>query len=304
LHANNPAYVWRRIRLIALEEVSIADLTLVAQVLAIAGKSVLIRKLGAAAVLMRLVELLASAPKCRTACDLLVWLTQGASASHISQDEHVQPRLERIRFEAQAWMSVIPQSRRTRQGWRCVNRGSSAARDALLDEAGVPPLVRFIVQRGSSTDALNALLVPAFALAQQQFDAPTQHMVRSVSLEAIGDLPAYAYCLYSEPGRAALRQFVASDPLWGELRAAGVSNPATALGHLVFYEEGGFCAMRRSVLLGTDIERVSEQATLVRCGIPSHHIHALKEGARDALPRLNVVRHQIAASRADRDCNR
>ena len=293
--------MWRRIRSIALEEVSVADLTLVAQVLAIAGKSVLIRKLGSTDVLTWLVGQLALAPKCRTACDLLVWLTQNASVGGgAPKYASRHPYLEGVRREAQTWMSVTPLSRRTPQGWRCVNRGSSAARDGLLAEAGMPPLVRFIVQRGSSTDGLNALLVPAFSLAQRQFEPPVQHSAQPVSLEAIGDLPAYAYCLYSEPGRAALRQFVAHDPLGGALRTAGAANPVAALGHLVFYEQGGFCALRRSVLLGADIERASESVTLVRCGIPSHRITALKRAVREALPRLNIVRRQIAASRAER----
>lgn len=303
LQSENPDYVWRRLRCISLEEVSVADLQLVAQVIAIAGKRVLQRKLGTRKLLAMLTTRLAEAPKSRTACDLLVWLPPDTAP--VGQSRH--PAFDagtlltcdpaELRQAATLWQSVAPRSIRTRAGWKVVSRGDTRSRDAWLEAAGVPPLVRFIVQRGGNTDALNVLLVPAYQLAQGGLHELSTEAPLASSLARINDVPAYSYCLYSGPGRSALRHFLATHPLWqGKLRALGVTDALRAMGNLVFHVEGDYCSRAVGVARGAEIKAHSEATTLAACGVPATAISGLEEQVIQALPGLNASRRAIGAN--------
>jgi hypothetical protein len=301
LHSHNPDYVWRRLKCISLEEVSVADLHLVAQVLAIAGKRTLQQKLGERELLTLLTARLALAPKCRTACDLLIWLTQSTESSGFGNRPEFDAEalrasdIAQLRHTAGLWHSVAPRSVRTRAGWQVVARGDSHRRDAWLDAAGMPPLVRYIVQRGSSTDTLNVLLVPTYQLARGGVDVISVGPASSSSLETIGGVPAYSYCLYSGPGRNALRHFLGAHNSWrARLQGAGAADPFRALGHLVFHVEGDYCVRPVSVPRAPEIKALSETATLARCGVPAPAIQALEDEVAHALPALNVSRRSIA----------
>ncbi len=303
LHSKNPEYVWRRIRAISLEEVSVADLQLVGQVLAVAGKRSLQQKLGERALLSSLTARLAIAPKCRTACDLLVWLPQSPQlVDHRQQPEFDAEVLltsdaSYLRHTAELWHSIAPRSIRSRSGWRVVSRGDALKRDAWLEEAGVPPLVRYIVQRGSNTDALNVLLVPAYQLAKcGPHGTAAAESPPTSSLDEIGGVPAYSYCLYSGPGRSALRHFLMTQPQWrAKFCEIGVTDAFRTLGHLVFHVEGDYCALSVSASRGAEIKALSEAATLKRCGVPAAAIPMLEDQVIRALPALNFSRRSIAA---------
>lgn len=304
LHSQNPEYVWRRIRAISLEEVSVADLQLVAQILAIAGKRSMQRKLGERALLSSLTARLATTPKCRTACDLLVWLPQALRLVEYKQQPEfdlealIASDAAQLRHTAEIWHSITPRSIRTRTGWRVMSRGDARKRDAWLEEAGVPPLVRYIVQRGSNTDALNVLLVPAYQLAKGGVHGTPAESPTASSLDKIGGLPAYSYCLYSGPGRSALRHFLMMHRHWRErFREMGVTDPFRALGHLVFHVEGDYCARPVSFPRGAEIKALSEAATLARCGVPSAAIPDLEDRVTQAMPALNISRRLLAANK-------
>lgn len=294
--------MWRRLRLVALEEVSVADLELVARVLAIAGKRVLHRRIGECALLTFLTAHLAMTPKCRTPCDLLVWLPPipgvdlttsdgpAINASFLSGD------LVELRRTAALWKSIAAHSVRTRAGWRSVSRGDAYKRDEWLEITGMPSLVRYIVQRGGSTDALNVLLVPAYQLAQCGAQRITSGAPSHTSIEEIGGVPAYAYCVFSEPGRAALRRFLAGNDQWHKhFRECGVHDPIRALGYLVFHVEGGYCREVLSVSRSPEIKLLSEIASLQRFGVPEEQVLKLQQGMAADLPLLNAARRETVS---------
>ena len=273
---------------------------MVAQVLAIAGKRVLQRRIGERALLTFLTARLAMAPKCRTACDLLVWLpplpdTVVPSASPAFEARCLAEDLLELQRTAALWKSVASLSIRTRTGWRSVSKGDAGQRDNWLTATGVPPLVRYVVQRGGSTEGLNVLLVPAYQLAQcgaRGFSAPAP---ATTSSEEIGHVPAYAHCIFSEPGRAALRRFLALSETWRNRCAElGVHDPMRAVGHLVFHVEGGYCADVLSVARAAEIKTLSEVASLARFGVPEDHVRNLQQEMALDLASLNAVRRAIA----------
>lgn len=300
LYEHDPEYVWRRIRIIALEDISVADLDLVARVLAIAGKRVLRAKIGERSLLAYLTTTLALAKKCRTPCDLASWL-EPISEAEISvpllgseKNALLEGGLEAILSSARLWRSVTPQSARIDGRWWAIGRNSRQRRNELLDGISASPLLRFVANRGGGAYALNTLCVPAAQLAairavHRQPTAPPL-----CSEELVGGIPAYAYCMYSAPGRDALRRFVRSTN-WREARRWGVrKNLLQVLGNLVFYVEGGFCTEVLEVALGPEIERASERALLGRLGVRTEDVPSLLQAIRDLLPCINAMRRLTA----------
>lgn len=297
LHQRDPDYVWRRLRVIALEEVSVADLALVSQVLAIAGKRQLRAKLGERAVLAYLTRRLVQSAKCRTPCDMVSWLDPVAGeaplhgvpvgAEHVGLDD-----LEGIRHAAALWRDLARQSVRIAGRWVTSGQRDPARRDALLEQVDAPAALRYIVRKGHGTYALNTLSVPAHQLARLRPARHTRHEPLPESLELIGGIPAYAYCMYSAAGREALRQWLARNR-WQVDGALQPKDRLGVLGHLVFYVEGGFCARRLDIASGAAIETASEHALLGRYGIDPNQVRAFKDSIPLLLPSLNQARRRV-----------
>ena len=299
LHGRDPGYIWRRLRGIALEEVSVADLELVGQVLAIAGKQIARQKLGDLALALHLTGRLAKADKCRTACDLLMWVgvpdKKGIAPLPPLPLATPAPLLTALQ-QAHAWLSITARSGYVQGRWAQLVAGDLRRRDELLEQSDCPPLVEFIVRRGSSTDALNTLLVPVYYLSQHRGDRLRMLDRIPESSRRVGALPSYAYCLFSGPGRAALRRL-----LQGELghfcRQAGITDPLRSVGHSVFQVEGGYCRDVLQVGHAQMIRHRYEQATLLRYGT---HLHVQGELRRQVIAHLpDLFEHRLQVYRAD-----
>ena len=70
----DPQYLWRRLRVIAVEDIGLANMPLVATTLAIGGKRALQKRLGEYRVLHHIVAELCGSIKNRTACELSCWI--------------------------------------------------------------------------------------------------------------------------------------------------------------------------------------------------------------------------------------
>lgn len=169
LHAINPDYVWRRIRIIALEDISIGDIELVAQILAIAGKRTLQAKIGESRLLASLVARMAYSAKSRTACDVLSW-----AAAHPDSDTF---RKALVALPPQRWLTrfgqhdlplwqaaVIVQliaghTVRIGQRFITLSRPSSSLRAQILETLDVPPMMRYVAEKGGASYGLNIVVV-------------------------------------------------------------------------------------------------------------------------------------------------
>lgn len=297
LHRRDPDYIWRRIRIIALEDISVGDLEVVATVLAVAGKRVLQRGLGERRLVSYLSGQLADARKSRTACDLAVLLPLYGLADELPA---VDPSLRvfdrsKLFSLASAWRETTAYSAQVAGRWRTISKGSPRLRDAYLDLIEAPPLVRFIAVRGGGTEALNALLVPAYQLMTTGHSHPVPMPPAPASWDLISGLPAYAFCMYSAPGMQVISEFL-KHTLWGSrLQALDVRNPKKALGHLIFYTEGGHLSRPLEVLHAPAIREWSEEVSLGRFGIPPDQIAQLKRDLANDLPQLNAFRRQVNA---------
>ncbi|MBS0217725.1 MAG: hypothetical protein JSR63_06035 [Proteobacteria bacterium] len=302
LQRRDPDYVWRRIRVIALEEVSVVDPALVAQILAISGKRVLRARLGERQLLAYLTRELALSRKCRTPCDIASWLEPMGKGMEVQGPparirDLAEGNLEMVRRSAIVWRDAVPLSMRVDGRWTSSGKGSRHRREKFLDWVEAPPLLRFIVERGNSTYALNALCVPTAQLQALHSEPRVQSDPLPCSEELIRGIPAYAYCMYSAPGREALRLFV-KNTKWADDERIRIRKEAlNVLGNLIFYVEGDYCADMLEVTYGTEIEGESERTLLGRLGIQPQDIPSLMESARKSLSLLNSMRKIVAAMR-------
>lgn len=297
LHDLDPDYVWRRLRVIALEEVSVADLGLIAQVLAIAGKRALRAKIGERQVLMALTARLALSPKCCIPCDMASWLAPADGQAPASGVPSVAAQLtdgnlQTVLLAADAWRALAPQSLRIDGRWIVTGRRDPLRRDAWLEQIEAPAVLGFVVRKGHGTYALNTLSVPAWQLASMSATVQSIATTSPASEVRISGVPAYAYCMYSGPGREALRRFaLAGGKIFDELHQT--KDRVAIAGHLLFYLEGGWCAKRYAVAHGKAIEAASEVALLRRYGVKSDRIPRLKRALCLDLPRLNGLRREV-----------
>lgn len=302
LQRRDPDYVWRRIRVIALEEISVADPALVAQILAVAGKRVLRAKRGDRYLLAYLTRELALSRKCRTPCDMVSWLEplgEGGKEMRLPglARDFMGGDLELIRRSAHAWRDAVPLSMRIDGRWQSSGKGSRHRRQAFLEWIDAPPLLRFIVDRGGSTYGLNALCVLAAQLQAVHSEPRKQVIPPPCSDELIRGIPAYAYCMYSAPGKEALRLLVKNSGWASDERIRVRKEALNVLGNLIFYVEGAWCADMLEVAHGTAIERESERTLLGRLGIRPEDVPSLMDSAHKSLSILNNMRTIVAATK-------
>jgi hypothetical protein len=136
----------------------------------------------------------------------------------------------------------------------------------------------------------NEMLCPFVSLlACEQRQAARIESDQLSAEEMIGDVPSWAFDVYSREGRAALARFLQTDVPAARWIRRNVS-PArrvSFLGHIVFRVEGGLVVNRMRWPLADELRR---QADVERSG-PEHpdaaEILALM---RDDIPRLNEAR--------------
>jgi hypothetical protein len=93
---NNPTYFWRRINVIMLEDVGIANLPLVNQVLWMSGKRKWIERIGEAKLMAYLVEAICQSPKDRNACEIVQAVDTHLDHKELRQTLPTMP-LERLK---------------------------------------------------------------------------------------------------------------------------------------------------------------------------------------------------------------
>lgn len=295
LHRRDSSYVWRRMRIIALEDVSVGDTELVAAILAIAGKRALQRAWGERRLLSMLVSDLAMSNKSRTACDLAVILPPEKIVVE-NWDElgslHSFDR-QTLFLRAAGWRNTASLSSHEGGRWQTIGYGNRHLRDRYLDEIDAPAAVRFIAARGSGTEALNVLLPLAHQLQGLGCEPVVMTRTPSPSWNPIGELPAYAFCMYSGPGMQALGNFLRETPWGAKFKKMGIHNARKALGYLVFYVEGGHLSKPIGVRHASLIKGWSEEVALGRFGIPASMVETLKSEMIHDLPQLNAFRRQV-----------
>ncbi|MDE2465235.1 MAG: hypothetical protein KGO02_16195 [Alphaproteobacteria bacterium] len=302
LHAVDAEYAWRRLRVIAFEDVGMGNVEAVASVAAIAGRQQLRGALGDLQVYVGRVQSLTAAVKDRTACDLLSWIgcapeSTGFRAAILSAPE----RWEAIAMDrdspmwqrASALQFLAGFAERAGAGWRTVTRANPNAVKRVLDALEPHPLVAFSVLRGKGTESLNVALLFAHLMWRQANRRPL--VSREAELQSpvrIGGVIAPSFCMYTRVGLRALRLFLHRDQeLRGMLGRAGASDSFKTLGLLLFQVESGL--LDRVEDYAPAVRVCSERAELAQFGVTDDAASAaLRMLLREHLPILNCTRRE------------
>lgn len=300
LHAVDAEYAWRRLRVIAFEDVGMGNVEAVASVAAIAGRQQLRSALGDLQVYVGRVQSLTAAVKDRTACDLLSWIgcapeSMGFRAAILNTPE----RWEAIAMDcdspmwqrASALQFLAGFAERSGAGWRTVTKANPNAVKRVLEALEPHPLVAFSVLRGKGTESLNVALLFAHLMWRQANRRPL--VSREGELRSpvrIGGVIAPSFCMYTRVGLHALRLFLHRDSELREMLAwAGATDAFKALGLLVFQVESG--VLDRVADYAPTVRIDAEHAELAQFGISDDAAcAALRMLLRDHLPLLNTAR--------------
>lgn len=301
---------WRRLVVIALEDIGIGDLDLVREVLlASTRKSWRAEQGGDWAVASRLVQRLCVTPKSRDACELLVaadlhpqWARQRTAFLDLPPGELCDIVANPARHLAE----------RTLAAWLIAGTKKFPAYSlpeiagsfpTLLDvyrHIGVAENVLEVARLGSTrTDEGHPLTLPLVWLAASQGPVTVQpaHLPEPVLIRG---WPDYSYDMHTRLGRRALALFGdRGTPLRQMMqRHLPVGAHADLFGHLVFRVEGHVVDRRLDYPGAGAILRDAEVAHLTYSGFPETLALEALEVARDQQALLLQCRIEVAGGRA------
>ncbi len=270
LHRTSPDSLWRRLVVIAVEDVGLGDLdTVYMTIVAASQRGRLARYFGSWRLASLVVSRLAAAPKCR-ACDDLFVATEDCPAW--SDD-----RLELAEMEFGDLLDVIagddPIERRAIAMRYAVGTVGSYGATALARRRGHPDAVfDFMCEAGGFAHTLVEITRAAFRITREPFTGllpllhPELNGAEAVLVpddlppEAlIGGVPGWTYDKFSREGRTALGHFLNTDcPAANWLRLhVPPSERIAVLGHALFRVESGLVTDR---LVWPTAQRLRRQA--------------------------------------------
>jgi hypothetical protein len=283
---HSPARLWRRLAVIAFEDIGQGDMTAVGHALAATGSKVLRQQLGGdERVAAFVIHSMCKVAKCRAADDLAVvceWMPE-LEECRVNFAERSTTELVSIVHDislplphrAIALWYLFGTDRLRSQQLGSRKGGVDAGLEALADlpiPATVLELARLGIQRGAGPlAAFYPLLWSIYATDEGEVFKLTKLDTPNAM---VGRVPAWAYDMHVREGRAAIRKLLQTDcattrwaasvePKWG--------NQELLLG-MLFRKESGYC---RQQLLWSTGNSLAYQADWHVHGIPPEQ---LKEG--------------------------
>lgn len=298
--------LWRRLVVIALEDIGLADLELVSQVVWVSGKRAWReRNGGERKVVFCLVEALCGAPKNRDACDL-VGIANADPA--LSEAREAMAYLPTNDLKTQALCQNGSLEYRTIAAWYLAGTITYPA-DNLQSRVGrFIHLVECLQELGVSHDTVEvlrtasgksrepiaiglAVLCGAHQKKSHQGDVHTED-VRS--LGEIGGWPSEAFDIHTRPGGRAIRKFAATCAPVRQL-VNDVTDPrqrAQAVASAVFRVEGSRVDRRCVFRQFADIQRRADLTSLQQFGLSRAIAKELLYEVESHLPGLHSIRVQ------------
>jgi hypothetical protein len=296
-----PDRLWRRSGCIAFEDIGVADLDTVGIVTAaLSGKRYRENLGGEWHVASCIVSKIVQAPKCRAADDLLLAAENHPAYEQDRRDFPLRPTAELIEIatgdaplplRALALWLAIGTDRRPSPRLQS-RRGDPTAVFNALRETQLPAAVVEIVREGLSKTG--EVLCPFFALLWpvRQDQTATIEDDDFPPEALIGDVPGWAYDVYSREGRAALANFIegrTETARW--VRDHVPSRQRVAfLGGIVFRVEGGLLCSRLRWKTGDELRRmVDTECNGPHCRDATEILQLMKAD----IPALNGVRLRL-----------
>jgi hypothetical protein len=300
LHGS-PERLWRRLGCIAFEDIGVADLDTVAiATAALAGKRCREELGGEWRIAACIVSRMASASKCRASDDLLL-----AAEKHPDfEDARLALAFRSVDYLIRIATGADPLPIRALAAWYAIGtdrrpspglssrQGEADAVFNALRQRRIPAAVVEIAREGfrKTGEVLCPFVALLWPLRQKQKatiendDPPAEAL--------IGDIPGWAYDVYSREGRAALANFIEgrTEPSRWVCDHIPPRQRVAFLGTIVFRLEGGCVRNRFRWKTGDELRRMVD----IECNGPHcHDASEILSLMRHDIPVLNGVRSQL-----------
>jgi hypothetical protein len=296
---DSPDRLWRRCGIAAFEDVGLADLEAVAEVTsALAGKAHRKHIGGEWPVAATIISRMVHAAKCRAADDLLTAAELHPSLATARQELSSKPPAELLEHA----LGSHPLPERAISLWYALGtnprtcsmperRGEPQAAFEGMRQAGLPESILSVAE--AAFRRLREPLCPTILLLHgsgvrqdatiQDDPLPSETM--------IGDVPSWAFDVFTREGRKAMSQFLkGTSDTAGWVRAhIPAEKQVKFLGSVVFRIEGGLVRARLRWPTGDALREFVDQGCSGRLG----HAPQILDLMRRDLPELNEVRADV-----------
>ncbi len=305
-----PDRLWRRLVVIALEDIGIADLSLVAAVLSVSGRAAWRRQQGGEGrVAAALVDAMCRATKCRDGCDILVVADLHPALARLRQtliefDDGelasmvADPGQQLAGRVLAAWL--LAGTERFPAAQIVPRHGSIRALLDVFDHLGVGADVVDIAAKGATrtqeAHPISLPLISAQAAIAGGFEVLEEECP---SLGFVAGWPSEAVDMHTRPGRRALSRFVSEDSrgLDRVLSRVEPGRREEIIGTAVFRIEGAAVDRRLTYRGSNEILTDAEVAHLTWAGGTQEMAVELLDRVRRDLPRLHDCRVKAMGER-------
>lgn len=305
-HAVDPAYLRKRLVVIAIEDVMLGNLLAVAWTLALAGKHVARRAAGDLKAAVWLAKALASGAMDRTACNLVVavdfdrarhpemetlaaWSDEALADAAIDLERSVVDRM------AATWMLAgtkrFPNLHAP--SWNDRPRGRLMS---LMVRAGMPLVLCYLADRAAirGGGCMHASLLPMWQMIQADED-----QLRFVPGDlpddpGLGQLLSCSYDMHTRPGQAAIKRLMSVPVVADALARVSPADRKATMFEAVFAVEGGKLASRASSPQLDALADGIDGLVLAYSGVDTvEERQALLAATAQSLPELHRFRREI-----------
>jgi hypothetical protein len=296
-----PDRLWRRIAGIAFEDLGLGDLETVALAIAALGGTRLRERLGGEwAVASIVVSRMAKATKCRASDDLLMsselhptWAqSRREFAAKTTRDLlEIAGRSAMLQESALALWYALGTNRWSSRHLK-ERRGEPGAVFDHLGQIGVASDLIALAREGfNRTRSVLPVLVAQLSLASGRENCPTVDDVFPPAA-LIGNVPGWAYDLYSREGRRCFAAFLEGQTKTARWirRHVPSARRINSLGRIVFRLEGGRCKNRLAWKVADQLRELVDHECHGEHCLEAADVIAL---LRDDFDRLNEVRKNV-----------
>jgi hypothetical protein len=311
LSAYNRSYTWRRLLIIAFEDVGAADPDAVIETVAIATTPKWRSSRGEWESLAYAVTRLAEAPKDRSA-DYLISAAENHPSLSVARERLLKSALEdRLRI-VEDFSRPLPI--RALAAW--LSSGIQAYNGVRVGVGDLRRLSRILMELGASEDFVSSMrlaarrtreplvvLVPLIWLDSRQ-DAPVR-ITNEVVLESpiLDGIPPYAFDMHTRLGLAAIQRLTRESDHIRNCLEEFVPKPAwlKAVQMAAFYTDGYLVSRRLEWSLSRSLEVLGIESDFYSIGVPPRAVLPLREALSNEAGRLDHIRQALWGAQAVSD---
>lgn len=291
LWGDNASYLVRRLGVIVLEDIGIANIKLCAVVMAMLSNVAQIRKMGGYAVIGHVAYLMATSIKSRAACDLVCTALYSSDSKVYDTDP----------------FNIFTQLASYSGEWKATDENGEdeylpsdlPKMNVLMNELNIGSLYRYMIYKGRKAGIDEALHV---AIAVSALYEQTEHLLnpqctlRSDLLgdEFLNDVPAASYDQHTSHGKRAISYFYKiCDKLSYWMVGHKISTPLPLLSSAIFDVEGMLLNSEMSSSFCVQMNDHNFVINANRFGITPNELAELYDLVRDCYPLLDKSRRRI-----------